>query len=378
MKKTGTSGTSRQERQGTGRNRPPVCCEENSGIASKNTSVKKELAGFLCLLLALALFCGGAQRVLIPKRHDCGAVWGMYLKEPEDSIDVLFFGTSIAYSNIVPAVLYEETGIPSFLMAGPDQTIPVTYRYLREACKTQLPQAVLIEADHFLWPGVHPSDKINLAYMPWSAERLIPTFQNTSGEDRLGLLFPLYAYHSRWDELTAQDWKEGLLGYETDSLAGYTFLSRVSKAEDLQSGERTLSSSEDYAKNLEYAGKIGDFCRERGIRLVYFLAPGFVRGGEELLREDLLKACPDAAFLDCGEDMDKMGLDPSADFYDAIHFNYRGAEKFSRYLADKLSAWGVSPSGKEDKALWKKRMESFSTLRDEADGKLEKSSRPGK
>ena len=93
---------------------------------SKRLSLKKELVGILCLIAALAVFSAAASRVLTPKRLDYGATWNMYLKEPEDTVDVLFFGTSLAYFDVVPAVIYDGTGITSYVMAGPEQTCAVT------------------------------------------------------------------------------------------------------------------------------------------------------------------------------------------------------------------------------------------------------------
>ena len=186
-------------------------------------NLKKELAGLLCLFLALALFHAVSVPVLMPKRCDYGSVWNMYLQEPEDSLDLLVFGSSLAYCDVVPSVIYEETGLTSFVMAGPSQRLPITYRYLLEACKTQSPKAVLIEATCLLLGRGDDSLKVNLTYMPWSLNRLIPTFQEASREDWPGLLFPLYAYHDRWDSLTLEDWRKGFGGYEPDPLAGYTF-----------------------------------------------------------------------------------------------------------------------------------------------------------
>ena len=57
------------------------------------------------------------------------------------------------------------------------------------------------------------------------------------------------------------------------------------------------------------------------------------------------------------------------DFYDALHFNYRGAEKFSRYLGEHLLSLGLTPTEGEDESLWQQRVEHFTTLRDEADEK---------
>lgn len=90
--------------------------------------LKKELPALLCLLLALALFCCVVLRILTPKRMDYGAVWGMYGEEKENTIDILFYGSSLTYCDIIPSEIYKSTGIATFIMAGPEQTMPVTYR----------------------------------------------------------------------------------------------------------------------------------------------------------------------------------------------------------------------------------------------------------
>lgn len=329
-------------------------------------SWRKELAGLCCLLLALLVFCTLAGRVLIPKRHDSGAVWGMYRKEPKNTVDVLFFGSSLVYCNLIPSVIWEETGLQTYLMAGPDQQIPVTYFYLREACKTQSPKAVFIEATAMLTDKPGDSAKVNLAYMPFNENRLLPTFSQVKREDVPGLLFPLYAYHDRWDDLTSQDWQEGILGYETDPLAGYTFLDQAMVFQKLS----YRSYDTVYEKNLEYAEKMTSFCKEKGIRAVFFLAPRAARIEKPVVRrlERELTALG-ADFWDSQEDFPKLGIDLSADFFDELHFNYRGAEKFSRYTAGKLTELGLSPSGDPESLLWRQRAEHFSSLRKEWDSK---------
>lgn len=346
----------------------------------KPMSLRKELLCLLCLLLALVLFCCISIPVLMPKRFDYGSTWGMYEKEPKNSVDVLFFGSSVAYCDVIPAVIYRETGLTSYVMAGGSQTLPITYRYLREACKTQSPQAVVVEVSTMIAPPNNRSIKSNLTFMPWSENRLVPTLEGplTEGgstpeetealekEARLELLLPLYAYHSRWDELTLQDFQYGLFGYETDPMAGYTFLDRAEPFQDYIF--RDAAQEEDYARNLEYAKKIADYCRENEIQLIFSLFPStnridknripvmerdFAEMGGELVNWNLI-------FTD-------LGFDLSTDFYDNLHLNYRGAEKFSKELAADFAGRGIAPSGKEDKSLWESRIAAFSELKEEYD-----------
>ena len=235
-------------------------------------SWKKELLGFVCCLLALVIFCAGASAVVLPKRYDYGSTWDMYLKEEEDTIDVMFFGSSLAYCDVVPATIYQETGITSYVMAGPEQTMPITYRYLRQACKTQSPQVVFLEATGMFYPAHSRSTAVNICYMPWSLDRLALTFQVAEPDEWPGLLFPLYSYHSRWTELTWQEVGEGLFGYGPDDLAGYTFLEQVYPVTAFT--QRDMGSHpEAYQQSLQAVEDILAFCEEEGIRAVFYLAP---------------------------------------------------------------------------------------------------------
>lgn len=336
---------------------------------SNRISWKLELAAFLCLVLALWIFCSFFTKLFLPKRHQLGATWDMYALEERDSVDVLFFGSSLVYCDVVPAVIYEESEIPCYVMAGPAQTLPVTYRYLRESCKTQSPTTVFIECTGLVYGREKNSLKANLTYMPYDMERLIPTVELTSGDTRKGLLFPLYAYHDRWDKLEPEDWQP----YEPDPLAGYTILDDVRPVQGFTSrevSEAVWNDPENYARNLEYARKMLDFCRKRDIRAVFYITPTLYRLDEDCQRRiagDI--AAMGGELVDFCEVFDELGLDLGTDFRDKQHLNALGAEKFSRYLGRNMTKW-AQPRAKADPDLWRSRAEHFAGLREKAAEKI--------
>lgn len=332
-------------------------------------SWKKELLGFVCCLLALVIFCAGASAVVLPKRYDYGSTWDMYLKEEKDTIDVMFFGSSLAYCDVVPATIYQETGITSYVMAGPEQTMPITYRYLKQALGTQSPKAVFIEVSGMLYAKHNRSTKINICYMPWSVDRLAATFQEATPEEQMGLIFPLYSYHSRWEEIEGEEVSQGLFGYGPDDLAGYTFLEQVYPVTELAQREME-DHPEVYQENLGYVEKILELCEKEGIHPIFFVVANANRPtDEDMARIQADITALGGEFWDCNQDFSELGIDLEIDFYDALHFNYRGAEKFSRYLGEHLLSLGLTPTEGEDEALWQQRVEHFTTLRDEADEK---------
>ncbi len=339
----------------------------------KPMSLKKELLGIFCLLLALLVLSHAAVTVLRPKRTDNGAVWSMYLQEPKDSVEVLFLGSSIAYCDVIPAVLFEEAGLSSYVMAGPLQTMPVTYYYLKESLKTQSPKLVVVEVSSLLFPPYNSSLKINLSYMPWGMNRLIPTFTELSPKltgdpksdpgERFELLFPLSAYHNRWQSLSEEDWKKGIWGEQADPFAGYTCLEKAAAFEHFTT--REVPKKAYFERNFSYLQKIRDFCREEEISLLFCLFPSVRRVGEnevQKIRERLSGL--EVPFQDFNESFSEIGLSLSGDFYDEEHLNLQGAERFSRFLSASLSL--PSSGAKKDSELWEERVRVFEKRKNEA------------
>jgi len=299
---------------------------------------RKELCAIVLLAALLLGFAAFGSALLIPKRQNYGSTWGRYLKEPENSVDVLFFGSSISYCDVVPPVIWEEAGITSYVMAGPEQTLPITYYYLRETLKTQSPKVIFVEVTGAFFKQYQDFTKVNIGYMPWGRNRLEATFTAAEKQERTGLLFPLYNYHSRWDALTREDFSVTLKGYTADPLAGYTFLNTATEMTGL-SPRNEVFDAENYEKNIANLGKIAALCQEEGIQPVFYIAPTYWRLSDEHLAmlESDIKGMTNVRFIDFNADDGLSDYDPAQDFFDLLHFNCYGAEKFSSRLAQLLT-----------------------------------------
>jgi len=314
-------------------------------------------------ILAVVLFlcaCYIAAWLLIPVKKDYGSTWESYLQEPKNSIDVLFFGSSLTYCNVVPSVIYEETGVTAYLMAGPEQTMPISYSYIREACKTQSPKVVALEITGMFYPRYCGFSTVNVSYMPWSLNRLEATFAGAEKELWGGLLFPILDYHSRWKDVSPREIATHLFP-KPDLFAGYTYLYEISPQAEVTVRDYS-AETDNYARNLSYLKRIYAFCKSQDCQLLLFITPTKGRIPEdalETLRDDI-SALDGVKFIDFNEYMDSLGIDDSTDWYDFLHFNYRGAEKFTRLLSARLkNEYNLLPTEGEDEALWKQRVSRF-------------------
>src|SRR5512133_1906002 len=98
---------------------------------------------FAAVTLALLAYAGA---VLKPGRSGVvdGAAWQSFAALEPNSVDVVFFGSSHAFSGIDPAVIWRERGVPTFVHGGPAQMLQVTEYYMRETLKTQKPQVLAL------------------------------------------------------------------------------------------------------------------------------------------------------------------------------------------------------------------------------------------
>lgn len=315
--------------------------------------------------LALALLTFAALMIgqylvgvhLMPHRYDYGAVWESYLQEERDSLDVLCFGSSICYCDVVPAELYARTGLTSFVMAGPEQTPEILYYYVREACRTQRPSCVLAEITGCFFGEQGGFTQINVGYMPFSVNRIGAGMAGGEGMLRLAL-FPICDFHS---ELTAPQLPESkLTAHDGHMLCGYTLLTKAEAAHPAREREGLhLPGTDEYERHACALEKLAGFCSEEGIRLICYFAPATEYpplAARKTLSARLLDAGCDQVW-DLAEAAPDIGIDDQTDWYDFLHFNRSGAEKFTAYLADRLAQLGVMPNAPADAALWQQRVE---------------------
>lgn len=313
----------------------------------------------LVSLIILLSICSSIANYLMPRRMDYGSTWDRYLLESEDSIDILVFGSSIAYCDFVPAAVYEETGYTSYVMAGPEQTIPLSYYYICEALKTQSPKKIVLELSAMYFDEYQSYTKVNVGYMPWGINRIAATYTASEKEQRTGLMFPLFNYHSRLWELWESD--EERPEYSIDLLAGHTFLG---KATAIGHSTRDTNSEEiNFNKNIEYLSKISKLCEKQGISLELCIFPACNALSDEDSAE-LEAICEELSypeFVNYQHILPQLGIDDSADYYDMLHFNSSGAWKFSKYFASAIDISSFTPT-EHDSELWANRVEHFKHL----------------
>lgn len=321
-----------------------------------------EWAWCVAFVLAAAVMLGILGNILRPAHTAYGSTWNAFLAEPKNSMDVLFLGSSYAYCDWNPGAMYDESGLTSYVMAGGEQTMGVSYYTLKEALKTQSPSVVVMEGSALFFAPYQSFTKINVGYMPWGINKVRAIMEYAEPELRTGLFFDLAFYHDRWKELTGADLKKALPLRQRDELKGYTAVDGVFVSETgVPAVSGVMRSEEDYAVNLKTFQRIAQLCEEEGIDLIVTMNPTYGQFTQDMYDRfgaDVLAAGADR-YVCWANTFDELGLDGAKHLYDGDHLNREGAEIFSRFTGRYLRDLGYTPrpQSEENTRAWEETAE---------------------
>lgn len=311
-------------------------------INTRKINGKKILKGVIFLVIFAGIFFTlqglfQAKWIWTKKAKESSpstSTWGEYRSLEKDTIEVLFLGTSHVYHAIDPMFIYENSGITSYAIAGPGMRMDLCYLSLEEALKTQSPKVVFFDMSPVHWTEAHDEAKAHkvLDQLPLSLSKIKYAFTNGSEDMKpLDVLFPLFRYHARWEELTEEDQKF-MFDYPIDTyIRGHYIVYGATETKMHFNRTKTEFELTDY--NREYLEKIVALCKKNDIELVLckFPTPNWYITQSEgcaAVAEEL--GVPYEEFYYAIED---MGIDPKTDFKDETdHLNQIGAEKLDWYL----------------------------------------------
>jgi hypothetical protein len=156
-------------------------------------------------------------------------------------------------------------------------------------------------------------------------------------------------YHARYTELNAADFQPISAQKLYANFKGYWFwLPTEQKKPEIALEERTPLSG----KVEQYYRKIIELCQARGIPLEIAIAP-YVLSNQEQAKFNTAGDIADGygiPFTNYNLSYDELGFDFSVDMFDNGHLSYKGAEKLTRALGEKLTAQYDLPDRRGDPA----------------------------
>lgn len=255
----------------------------------------------------------------------------------ENSIDVMFFGSSHAWKGIDTRVLRDEYNISSFNYGGNWQRINTTLLFIRDAYRTQTPKVIFVDT-------YVANEKLQNCNMDGQIyyTRAISDFygkreflNDCFGKDwkKYGTYyFPLVMFHDNWAVLN----KDSLIPYR--SKAGYIESLGYDPSNEIVSIDLSDSGAADVQKDFDAEAiaeldKIVDICNKNGTKLIFYTCPyvGRYEYADAMQKYAEENGC---TYVNLFEYVDEIGIDGATDFRDSQHLNDSGAAKVTRFLVD--------------------------------------------
>ena len=339
----------------------------------KHIKLTRALALVIPLLLVVAfLIC--ATPILQPK-YVSASPEGSLTEEYYDSVketrhDVLFVGDCEVYESFVPAVLWEEYGISSYVRGGAQQLVWHSYYMLKDALRYETPEIVVFNvlALKYGEPQKEAYNRLALDGMEWTSVKVEAIKASMTEEESFAsYAWPLLRYHSRWNQLTAEDFKYAFSAKPTVSHSGYLMQTGIVPAPETSEKPSGLIDEQLPDTAMSYLDRMADLCKEKGIELILIKAPTndvFYHWYDEWDAQVTAYAAEKGlAYYNFIPLADDMGLDMSTDTYDAgKHLNVYGAEKLTRYFGQILAQNHDAPDRRADaelSAIWNGRVDTY-------------------
>jgi len=319
----------------------------------KNTTLKN-LLSVTAVLLVFALLLTLATMLLQPKYMtdlEEGSFVSQYYREAGGH-DVIFIGDCEVYANFSPMEMYRHRGITSYVRGTSQQLIWQSYYLLEETLRYETPWAVVynVNAMRYAEPVSEAYNRLTADNMRWSGSKVgLIRAGMTEEEDFLSYVFPILRYHSRFDELTAED-VQYLFRIKDNTWNGYQMNTGIVPMESLPT-KRPLPDYQFGDICYFYLDKMRELCESKGVELILIKAPSqypyWYAEYDAQIRDYAQEH--DLAFYNFTQSVEEIGLDFWVDTYDAgLHLNLTGATKMSRYFANILAENHGIPDRSDD------------------------------
>lgn len=328
----------------------------------------------ICLAVFTVLLCAAVWllgRITEPK-YMYGVLEGAMTQEyynEENSHDVIFVGDCEVYENFSPVTMWEEHGITSYIRGSAQQLIWQSYYLLEEVFERESPKVVVYNVQSMKYdaPQSEAYNRMTLDGMPLSKHKLDAIKASmTENEDMISYLIPFLRYHSRWSELTDEDF-EYAFRRDPVTIAGYLMRADIEPMTKLP----TAPVLDDYTIGdtcWEYLDKMQKLCDANGATLILIKSPSLWPHWYDQWDEQISDYAAEHGldYINLLNVSDDIGIDMQTDTYDAgLHLNIYGAEKLSRYFAEILAERYGVPDRRDDDTVsadWENKCKAYYEL----------------
>lgn len=317
--------------------------------------IKQCLRG-LCFFLVFLVGLRAVVLLLYPS-NKITRTWHRFYTLEKGEVDLLVVGSSHAYATFDPAVIFEKTGMNSYILAGNSQNTVQTYFNVKEALHSQHPQAIILEAfsldGNNNWRYGETPDRdwkkeANIDGMRFGLTKLEAVMEQYERENWLYALLPIVRYHGNWTDVVTIG---SNLAFYTGGIWEYSSFHPSETSMSAETAKEYAEAEYNPAEwaisdtNIAHFRKLAQLCREEGISLYVVMAPMYdvyissMNYDSQTNKVAELAGSEGVFYLDCNLYYDEIGL-TAEDFEDIYstyhHLNGNGAEKVTQFVMETL------------------------------------------
>lgn len=302
--------------------------------------MKKKILYGVALVLAITISFTAFHKVFSFKYGEGIYNFKVYRELPKDSLDLLLIGSSHAFEDINPAILWEDDGIAAFDLCGEFQPMWNSYYNLKEALKYQTPKLVLLEG-YTLTLDLEYSEPERIIKNTYglkpSVNRIKSNQISTPKGEHLSYLLEYIQYHNRYNAIEAEDfkkYKDNEKKYKDWKGFGNNF--EVMEFPDYEPVINDGTRGDIPDKQEEYYIKIIEMCRDKNIPLLITVSPYAGYTMKEMAIHNTaadIAASYKVPFVNYNEYTEEMGFDGMTDAADIGHLSAAGSAKLTHFMA---------------------------------------------
>lgn len=302
-------------------------------------------------VVILSFFLVGVNSVLQLKAVEAtyyspASQYGGFYRMEKDSVDVLFLGSSHCYCSFSPQEVYNKFKIRSYNLGSSQQSVWMSYYWLKEALRFQKPKAIVFET-FFIW---NHSDEASvrkaLDYMKWSnvkKEAVKTATQQYPEISSKSFFFTNIRFHERWKEINEDDFGHNNI-LKKSALKGYAPIRKKYGMLDYKTLQETDEMGVIPSEVEEYLNKIVCLCQENNIIPIFVKTPTTSWSASQHNAVQRYADEKEISFFDFNKEelYSDMKYIFSEDSSDYGHPNIWGAEKISELTGNLLQMNGIT------------------------------------
>jgi hypothetical protein len=250
---------------------------------------------------------------------------------------------------------------------------------LEETLKYEKPKVVVFNVLSMKYnePQKEAYNRMTLDGMKMSLSKLKSIKASMMEEENFAdYLFPLLRYHSRWSQLTKDDFK---YLFEKDELftSGYYMRADVKPVTTIPVGKK-LGDYQFGENAYYYLDSMTKLCKENNIKLVLIKSPAlypYWYDEWDVQMEQYAKE-HELMYINFLKLTDETGIDYNKDTYDGgLHLNVSGAEKLSDYFGNILkNTYKIEDRRKDEKLkkVWQEKTDFYNNMKESQYKEIEK------